>query len=289
MDTLLDDYMKFYGPQTADDYRNALKEIVQEIALYGLSHSDFFQKAAFYGGTSLRIFYGLDRFSEDMDFSLAEPNADFSLEKYFSYVEEALASHGLEMSVSKKIKGNQTDVQSAFIKGETIIQLITIWDKEERGFPGIAPHEVIKIKMEIDTNPPVGASYDIKYGLRPVPYMVRLYDEPSLFAGKLHAVLCRNWRNRVKGRDIYDFVWYITNRTKVNLFHLQKRLEQTGHWNKEDSLTIQDLRNMLAERFDLIDYEQAKQDVRSFIKTEEKLQLWGTDFFRALSSQVEAI
>ncbi|WP_197018722.1 nucleotidyl transferase AbiEii/AbiGii toxin family protein [Selenomonas sp. ND2010] len=254
-----------------------------------MSHSDFFQKAAFYGGTSLRIFYGLDRFSEDMDFSLAEPNADFSLEKYFSYVEEALASHGLEMSVSKKIKANQTDVQSAFIKGETIIQLITIWDKEERGFPGIAPHEVIKIKMEIDTNPPAGASYDIKYGLRPVPYMVRLYDEPSLFAGKLHAVLCRNWRNRVKGRDIYDFVWYITNRTKVNLFHLQKRLEQTGHWNKEDTLTIQDLRNMLAERFDSIDYEQAKQDVRSFIKTEEKLQLWGTDFFRALSSQVEAI
>ena len=289
MDTLLNDYMKFYEPQTADDYRNALKEIVQEIALYGLSHSDFFQKAAFYGGTSLRIFYGLDRFSEDMDFSLAEPNADFSLEKYFSYVEEALASHGLEMSVSKKIKANQTDVQSAFIKGETIIQLITIWDKEERGFPGIAPHEVIKIKMEIDTNPPAGASYDIKYGLRPVPYMVRLYDEPSLFAGKLNAVLCRNWRNRVKGRDIYDFVWYITNRTKVNLFHLQKRLEQTGHWNTEDTLTIQDLRNMLAERFDSIDYEQAKQDVRSFIKTEEKLQLLGTDFFRALSSQVEAI
>ncbi|SFH76702.1 Nucleotidyl transferase AbiEii toxin, Type IV TA system [Selenomonas ruminantium] len=289
MDTLLNDYMKFYAPQTADDYRNALKEIVQEIALYGLSHSDFFQKAAFYGGTSLRIFYGLDRFSEDMDFSLAEPNADFSLEKYFSYVEEALASHGLEMSVSKKIKANQTDVQSAFIKGENIIQLITIWDKEERGFPGIAPHEVIKIKMKIDTNPPAGALYDIKYGLRPVPYMVRLYDEPSLFAGKLHAVLCRNWRNRVKGRDIYDFVWYITNRTKVNLFHLQKRLEQTGHWNKEDTLTIQDLRNMLAERFDSIDYEQAKQDVRSFIKEEEKLQLWGTDFFRALSSQVEAI
>ena len=289
MDTLLNEYMKFYEPQTADDYRNALKEIVQEIALYGLSHSDFFQKAAFYGGTSLRIFYGLDRFSEDMDFSLAEPNADFSLEKYFSYVEEAVASHGLEMSVSKKIKANQTDVQSAFIKGETIIQLITIWDKEERGFPGIAPHEVIKIKMEIDTNPPAGASYDIKYGLRPVPYMVRLYDEPSLFAGKLHAVLCRNWRNRVKGRDIYDFVWYITNRTKVNLFHLQKRLEQTGHWNKEDTLTIQELRNMLAERFDSIDYEQAKQDVRSFIKTEEKLQLWGTDFFRALSSQVEEI
>ena len=289
MDTLLSDYMKFYEPQTADDYRNALKEIVQEIALYGLSRSDFFQKAAFYGGTSLRIFYGLDRFSEDMDFSLAEPNADFSLDEYFSYVEEALASHGLEMSVSQKSKANQTDVQSAFIKGETIIQLLTIWDKEERGFPGIAPHEVIKIKMEIDTNPPAGAAYDIKYGLRPVPYMVRLYDEPSLFAGKLHAVLCRNWRNRVKWRDIYDFVWYITNRTKVNLFHLQKRLEQTGYWTREEALTIQDVRNMLMERFESIDYEQAKQDVRSFIKTDEKLQLWGTDFFRALSSQVEAI
>lgn len=289
MDTLLNDYMKFYEPQTADDYRNALKEIVQEIALYGLSRSDFFQKAAFYGGTSLRIFYGLDRFSEDMDFSLAEPNADFSLEKYFSYVEEALASHGLEMSVSKKIKANPNDVQSAFIKGETIIQLITIWDKEERGFPGISPHEVIKIKMEIDTNPPAGATYNIRYGLRPVPYMVRLYDESSLFAGKLHAVLCRNWRNRVKGRDLYDFVWYITNRTKVNLFHLQKRLEQTGHWGKKESLTVQDLRNMLIERFDSIDYEQAKLDVRSFIKTEEKLQLWEAEFFKALSGQVEAI
>ena len=104
MDTLLDEYMKLYNPQTAEDYRNALKEIVQEIALYGLSRSDFFQKAAFYGGTALRIFYGLDRFSEDMDFSLSEANPSFSLEKYLSYMEEALASHGLEMSVSEQIE-----------------------------------------------------------------------------------------------------------------------------------------------------------------------------------------
>lgn len=289
MDTLLDEYMKLYNPQTAEDYRNALKEIVQEIALYGLSRSDFFQKAAFYGGTALRIFYGLDRFSEDMDFSLSEANPSFSLEKYLSYMEEALASHGLEMSVSEKIKSRQSDVQSAFIKGETLIQLVTIWDREERRFPGIDPHEQVKIKVEIDTNPPEGATYENKYGLRPVPFMVRLYDSPSLFAGKLHAVLCRNWKNRVKGRDFYDFVWYITNRIKVNLYHLQKRMEQTGHWDSNDTLTLQVLKGMLAERFASVDYEQARQDVRKFIKADEKLKLWSEDFFKALSEQIESV
>lgn len=289
MDTLLNEYMKLYEPKTPEDYRNALKEIVQEIALYGLSRSDFFQKAAFYGGTALRIFYGLDRFSEDMDFSLSEADVSFSLEKYFSYMEEALASHGMEMTVSEKIKSRHSDVQSAFIKGETLIQLVTIWDREERRFPGIDPHEQVKIKVEIDTNPPVGAAYENKYGLRPAPFMVRLYDAPSLFAGKLHAVLCRNWKNRVKGRDFYDYVWYITNKTKVNLYHLQKRMEQTGHWDGSEVLTIQVLKKMLDERFDTVNYEQAKLDVKNFVRDDGKLQLWSPDFFKALSAHIEAV
>lgn len=288
MDTLLNEYMKLYKPETPEDYRNALKEIVQEIALYGLSRSDFFQKAAFYGGTALRIFYGLDRFSEDMDFSLSEADSGFSLEKYFPYVEEALASHGLEMTVSEKIKSRQSDVKSAFIKGETLVQLVTIWDTEERRFPGIDSHEQVRIKVEIDTNPPEGATYENKYGLRPVPFMVRLYDSQSLFAGKLHALLCRRWKHRVKGRDFYDYVWYITNRTKVNLYHLQKRMEQTGHWDFNDTLTLTALKEMLAERFVTVDYEQAKKDVRNFIKSDEQLRLWGAEFFIELSNQIES-
>ena len=288
MDTLLNEYMKLYKPETPEDYRNALKEIVQEIALYGLSRSDFFQKAAFYGGTALRIFYGLDRFSEDMDFSLSETNPSFSLEKYLSYMEEALASHGLEMTVSEKIKSRQSDVKSAFIKGETLVQLVTIWDTEERRFPGKDSHEQVRIKVEIDTNPPEGATYENKYGLRPVPFMVRLYDSQSLFAGKLHALLCRRWKHRVKGRDFYDYVWYITNRTKVNLYHLQKRMEQTGHWDFNDTLTLTALKEMLAERFVTVDYEQAKKDVRNFIKSDEQLRLWGAEFFIELSNQIES-
>ena len=184
--------LEHYQPKTAEAYRNALKEIVQEIALYGMSKSGFFQKGAFYGGTALRIFYGLHRFSEDMDFSLMYPDPSFALSDYLPAVEEELSAVGLKMYVEQKNKTKVTDIQSAFIKGGTLIQFISIQQTDEILIPSIHKQEQLKIKLEVDTNPPPGAGGELRYALRPVPYAVRLYDKPSLFAGKIHAVLCRN-------------------------------------------------------------------------------------------------
>lgn len=280
--------MERYQPQTAEAYRNALKEIVQEIALYGMSKSGFFQEGAFYGGTALRIFYGLHRFSEDMDFSLVHPNPSFALSDYLPAVKEELSAVGLKMRVEQKNKTKVTDIQSAFIKGGTLIQIISIQQTDEVLIPGIHKQEQLKIKLEVDTNPPPGAGFELRYALRPVPYAVRLYDKPSLFAGKIHAVLCRNWMRRIKGRDLYDYVWYLSHNTPVNLFHLQKRLEQSDRWDSSKRLALQDTKNMLKERFSQLDFEAAKKDVIPFLPDASELDLWNAGFFQAITENLTA-
>lgn len=277
-----------YNCQNAQDYKNALKEVVQEVALCGLSRGGFFQKAAFYGGTALRIFYGLNRFSEDMDFSLCQPDDDFKIENYFDALREELKACGFELSVEKKEKSKETAIQSDFIKGETLFHILQI-TPEENILRNVTPTETIKIKFEIDTNPPAGATYEIKYGLNPIPYAIKLYDESSLFAGKIHAVLCKNWKNRVKGRDFYDYVWYLSRQTKLNLNHLQKRLEQTGNWNESEILNLTVLKSLLEERFSKIDFEEAKKDVRPFLNDEKSIELWSPAFFNAITQNLQAI
>ena len=280
--------MERYQPQNAEAYRNALKEIVQEIALHGMSKSGFFQEGAFYGGTALRIFYGLHRFSEDMDFSLVHPNPSFALSDYLPAVEEELSAVGLKMRVEQKNKTKVTDIQSAFIKSGTLIQIISIQQTDEVLIPGIHKQEQLKIKLEVDTNPPPGAGFELRYALRPVPYVVRLYDKPSLFAGKIHAVLCRNWARRIKGRDLYDYVWYLSQDTPVNLFHLQKRLEQSDRWDSSKQLALQDTKDMLKERFSQLDFEAAKKDVIPFLSDASELDLWNAGFFQAITENLTA-
>ena len=280
--------MERYQPQNAEAYRNALKEIVQEIALYGMSKSGFFQEGAFYGGTALRIFYGLHRFSEDMDFSLVHPNPSFALSDYLPAVEEELSAVSLKMRVEQKNKTKVTDIQSAFIKGGTLIQIISIQQMDDMLISGIHKQEQLKIKLEVDTNPPPGAGFELQYALRPVPYAVRLYDKPSLFAGKIHAVLCRNWMRRIKGRDLYDYVWYLSHDTPVNLFHLQKRLEQSDRWDSSKQLALQDTKNMLKERFSQLDFEAAKKEVIPFLSDASELDLWNAGFFQAITENLTA-
>lgn len=282
MTTPVQQMIEKYGCKNTAEYKNALKEVIQEVALCGLSRGGFFTKAAFYGGTALRIFYGLDRFSEDMDFSLIKKDENFSINSYFSYLSEELLSNGFELTVERKEKSSHSDVQSAFIKGGTLVHLLKIVPSDSR-ILGISDTELIKIKFEIDTNPPDCASYETKYALLPSPYVVQMYDEPSLFAGKIHAVLCRAWQNRVKGRDFYDYLWYLARGTKVNLKHLQKRLEQTGKWNETETLSLKKLKEMLCIRFSEINFENAKQDVLPFIKDPSKLDLWNKDFFSSVT------
>ena len=269
-----------YHCETSEDYENALIEIVQEIALLGLSRSNFFSRGAFYGGTALRIFYGLPRFSEDLDFSLEQPDHEFQLEEYLPCVEQELDAYNCKMTVRKKKKTKDSAVQSAFIKGNTAQNILEITPRDDI-LSQIHSHASLKIKFEVDTNPPGGAGYQILNALSPTPYQVRLYDKESLFAGKIHAVLCRDYKNRVKGRDFYDYIWYLQNGIGVNLYHLQKRMEQSGKWDPEENLAFDRLKELLIQRFQAVDYNSAREDVSRFLNRRDRsdLSLWNSDFF----------
>jgi len=282
MNSALDDMMSRYNCSTPEDYRFALKEIVQELALLGLFRAGFYSKAAFYGGTALRIFYGLDRFSEGLDFSLIEPDSSFDLSTLTKVVQDELGAFGLEMTVTEKIKRNDSPLKSAFIKGGTQIHILKIASVEPP-VKGIHPDEKIRIKMEVDTEPPEGAEYEMKYQLQPIPYSVRLYRDSSLFAGKIHALLCRTWQTRVKGRDFYDYIWFLANEVPVNMVHLQARMRQTGHLGPDEMLTEDVLKNLLVRRFTSVDMQQAKKDVLPYIKDPKALELWSPDFFISIT------
>ncbi len=283
MHSAVEDMLKKYSCKTTDDYKNALKEILQEIALLGLFRANLFDIAAFYGGSALRIFYGLDRFSEDLDFSLLEKSDDFDVEPYCDLIRDEMAAFGFEAEVTKKVKAGKSNIESAFIKAGTLIHLLQI-ESISPPVSGIAGNELLKIKLEIDTNPPAGAEYEVKYLLTPVPCHVRLFSESSLFAGKIHALLCREWKSgRMKGRDLYDYVWYLSRSTPLNIQHLEERMKQTGHLKMEVTLTSEDLKEMLTQKFSSIDYAQAKQDIIPFIKDPRILDLWSAEFFISIT------
>ncbi|MCF0261942.1 MAG: nucleotidyl transferase AbiEii/AbiGii toxin family protein [Sphaerochaetaceae bacterium] len=278
--------MTKYKCNSSEDYENALKEIVQEVALIGLSRSKFFNVASFYGGTALRIFHNLPRYSEDLDFSLIKPDNSFNLDEYIPYIERELLAYNFKMNVKKKEKTKDTAVQSAFIKGNTVQNILEITSNDGAIY-GINPNALIKIKFEIDTNPPDGAYYQFMNSINPTPYQVRMYDLPSLFAGKIHAVLCRDYKNRVKGRDFFDYIWYLQKGCPVNIFHLQKRLEQSNKWNPDTTLTIEKLKILLTERFYSIDFNIAKNDVEMFLNPHdrESLSVWNSNFFEDITNR----
>lgn len=285
MNRIIEQMLTRHDAITLEDKKNGMKEVVQEIVLCGLSRAGFFKTAAFYGGTALRIFHGLDRFSEDLDFSLMTANNSFSFSNYIPTLEKEIASYGLNFKIETKEKTVDSAVKSAFLKGNTREHMLMFYT-DEKTARTVGSNEVIKVKFEVDTNPPDFASFEHKYQLLPIPYEITLYDMPSLFAGKLHAVICRAWKSRIKGRDLYDYVFYMTNGTPVNLPHLTARLAQTGIITKDTTLTINDIKKMLYDRFDIIDFEQAKQDVLPFIKNPAVLDIWKADFFRSITENL---
>lgn len=270
-----------YQLQSANDYQNAVREIVQEIALLGLWRTPFYDHAAFYGGSALRIFHGLQRFSEDLDFSLLQSMPGFSLQPYLGAVSDELAAWGFEFRAEGVEKIAPSIVESAFLKGSTVINLLQIGAPSEIA-SRLPKGQLIRIKLEIDTDPPSGAVTETLTRLIPTPYQVRVYDPSSLFAGKLHAVLCRNWKSRVKGRDFYDFIWYVGRRIPLNLAHLEARMRQSGDWLLEKPLDALALRGLLKERFSRISYDQAKEDIEPFLKDPRELTLWSEGFFMEL-------
>ena len=285
MNTLLANMIQNYDANTIYEKKNAMKEVIQEIILCGLSRAGFFRKAAFYGGTALRIFYGLDRFSEDLDFSLMTKDMTFDITQYFPILQKEIASFGIQVKIDIKEKTKTSQIRFAFLKGNTKEHFLLFYPGESE-IVNVPDNEIIKIKFEIDVNPPSYAIFERKYRLQPMPYEVNMYDETSLFAGKLHAVIGRSWHNRVKGRDLYDYVFYMSRRTKVNIKHLQARLVQSGHLGAEQELTLDGLKQLLCERFAEIDFEQAKADVLPFIKDTVILNIWSTDFFQQITGDL---
>lgn len=284
MNSVLQNMLSKYEIKNTIDETNAMKEIIQEIVLCGLSRGGFFNEAAFYGGTALRIFYGLNRFSEDLDFALLEPNTEFDLSKYFSFIEKEVQAYGLNLTISEKNKTQESNITSAFLKGDTKEHILIFFPNEN--MKNITSLKNIKIKFEVDINPPSGAKYDFRYKLLPSPHQVRLYDESSLFAGKIHAILCRNWQYRTKGRDLYDYIFYLSQNTKVNIKLIREKLIDSNFLRREDDFGIDILKELLNKKFGEINYTNAKEDVIVFIKDKDSLNLWSEEFFKEITKNL---
>lgn len=277
-----------YDCQSTVEYTNALQEILQEITLLGLWRSKFFEHAAFYGGTALRILYGLDRFSEDLDFSLLRSIKEFQLNKYLVSLEKEVTAFGFKVSVEQKNKSFSSAIQSAFLKTDTAGALLVITSDEviSRSIP---IGKLLKIKLEVDTEPPPGFKTETKYLLHPTSFGVRTFTLPDMFAGKMHAILCRHWKNRVKGRDWYDLVWYVANCPQLHFSHLEERMRQSGHWQRKGGIVKGEFTDLLTEAIATLDVEQAKNDVMPFIVDNGRLDVWSREFFQDICSRIQLV
>ncbi len=246
MSIAIEQMLKSYRVENIYDRKNAMKEIMQEIVLCGLSRAGFFKKAAFYGGTALRIFYGLDRFSEDLDFSLETTDLEFDLASYFPVLEREVKAFGLNVEIQKKEKTKESTIRSAFLKGNTKEHPLLFY-ADEKAAGSVAKNEAVKIKFEVDVNPPAFATFEHKYRLLPVPYEIRLYDMPSLFAGKIHAVICRAWQSRIKGRDLYDYIFYLSRGAAVNQKYLRERLIDSGYISSDADCSLAEIKKNTGE------------------------------------------
>ena len=274
-----------YEVRSVQDSLWALREILQEIALLGLWRGKFFEKAAFYGGSALRVLYGHDRYSEDLDFSLLRKGDGFDLADYGESLKRELASFGFAVEVESRKKLAQSAVQSAFLKADTRTQMITV--EFERGLVQQVPrNQVLKIKLEVDTDPPPGFSTEVRYLLRPVSFAVRAFTLPDLFAGKMHAVLCREWKSRFKGRDWYDLVWFAAHHPELHLFHLEQRMRQTRHWEGPAPLTEAELRKLIALRIDRVDIGEIRREAEPYVKDPGALAIWSKEFFLDVASRI---
>jgi len=270
---VFDQMLSRYKIESNEDNINAQHEVMQQIALAGLYRGGFFSKAAFYGGTCLRIFYGLDRFSEDMDFSLLQKDADFNLENYFDPIIDEFKALGRDVVINKKQKNKETNIKSAFLKDDTAIYNLHF--RTERR---------IKIKIEVDVNPPPGFTVEPKLLLLPFSFMSSCYTLPDLYAGKIHALLFRHWKNRVKGRDWYDFEWYVKNNTPLNFDHFCERTRQSELFDND--FTHDNFKELLKNKISKTNIKLVKTDIRPFIKKPEEMDIWSVEYFTQLVDMI---
>jgi predicted nucleotidyltransferase component of viral defense system len=252
--------------------RNALYEVTQQITLSGLYRGGFFDKAAFYGGTCLRIIHGLNRYSEDMDFSLLKKDESFSIENYFPAIITEFKALGRNITITKKDKRNFGKVESAFLKDTTEVYDLSFQTEKN-----------LKIKIEVDTMPPLKFETEQKLLLQPFAFMVRCFTLPDLFAGKMHALVFRNWKNRIKGRDWYDFDWYVRNGVELDFSHLHERIRE---FNGAD-MSYEQFIILLKEKLSTANIDLVKADVGTFILDHRELEIWSNDYFLMLADKIK--
>ena len=269
---IYDNMLSAYSATTEQERRNAIFEVNQQVILAGLYNGGFFDVAAFYGGTCLRIFHGLQRFSEDMDFSLLAPNDKFDFTKYFQPIIDEFAIVGREVEIKKKDKKGFGKVESAFLKDNTDVYDVSFQTDKS-----------IKIKIEVDTQPPLNFKTEQKLLLQPHSFMTRCFTLPDLFAGKMHALVYRGWKNRVKGRDWYDFEWYVRHNVSLDFTHLAERCKQFNNEN----ITPELFKEKLIERLSTADIKQVKEDVLPFVRNPKELDIWSNDYFVQLADMMK--
>ena len=279
--SIIQDRLNEFNPKSIEEQNNALKEIVQEIILYGLSTINFFEKALFQGGTALRILYGLPRFSEDMDFIVKNPNDKFNWQTYIDGIEAICEEYGIITNITDKSKESNS-IQRLFIKNDSIGKMIDLTFKNNI-------HANLLIKLEIDINPPLGSNQETKYLDFPLLHAVQAQDLASNFAGKCHALLCRK---HTKGRDWYDFLWYVAKKISPNLDYLQNAINQMGPWQgRKIKVTPQWFIENLKEKIQNIQWNDAANDVERFLneKDRKQLALWSNDLFLDRADKLDAI
>ncbi len=281
---MIKEWLAEYEPATQPAAEQALREIMQEIALAGLQRGGFFEKAAFYGGTALRIFHGLPRFSEDLDFSLLTTSDEFSLEPYLRSIEAEFNALGVTVSVEEKNKTKETKVDSAFLKPNTTWKELVI--KEIMPQESVKMRSEIKIKIEVDTRPPLDFATEEKILLKPFSFYVKCFTLPDLFAGKMHALLFRKWKGRVKGRDWFDMEWYIRKAVPLNLVHLGSRAFDSADWPAK-IISEENVIQLLDEKIDAVSFGRIKADVKPFIRDEKVMEIWSPGYFHDLARKIK--
>ncbi|MCZ2484721.1 nucleotidyl transferase AbiEii/AbiGii toxin family protein [Aquirufa antheringensis] len=253
---MIKEWIESYEPKNIQDTEQALREIMQEIALAGLYRANFFKHAAFYGGTALRIFHGLNRFSEDLDFSLLQKDADFEFDHYFKSIVDEFQALGIKVSLNQKMKSTISTIDSAFLKSDTLWSELIFEDTIPQIKLSIKPS--IKIKLEIDTNPPLRFGTENKLLTKPFSFYVNCLTLPDLFAGKMLALLFRKWKTRVKGRE----------------------------WAQE-IMTKDQLLELLALKIASLDINRVKEDVIRFIPNPQDLEIWSQGYFQQICDRLE--
>lgn len=291
MKLALEKMIKKYNPSDLEEGKDAMREIVQRVILLSLSNRDFFKIVSFCGDTSLRLLHGLPRVSKNLTFSLMRRDKEFDFAPYEEEILLTLKSFGLHAE-SKQLRG-EAENRSTFLKTHTLKYLLDI-EVPEYLSELVDVSKIIKIIIEIDIDSPTLFQTEKRVLTLPKAFMLTSFDLPTLFASKMHAILCRSWKEQPNGRDWYDMNWYIKNEAKLNFAHLNKRVLQAplGIEKKIAKLGGKELsRNefidLLRERISKLDIAKIKDDAHLSVRDKKETAVWSKDFFTVLIYRID--